>query len=85
MSEAKREKRHCERKYKPINLENDRENYTVKKKTIYKQLDDSKRAHHSSRINQHKTNSKEHFHLTKELMGFNGNIFFHHKLIRKFF
>ena len=32
--EAKREKRRCERKYKKINLESDRQNYIVKCKTI---------------------------------------------------
>ena len=68
------EKRKERRKYKKSNLESDRQNYIVKCKTIYKLLDDSKRAYYSSRINQHKTNSKELFRLTKELMGFNGDI-----------
>ena len=42
------QKRRCENKYKKRDLDNDRRNYIVKCKNIYKLLDDSKRAYCSA-------------------------------------
>ena len=56
------------------NLENHKQNYIVKCKTIFRQLDDSNRSYYSSRTNQHKTNSKQLFRLTKEFIEFNGDV-----------
>ena len=42
--EVKREKICCEKKHKKSNLENERHNYIVKCKTLYKLLGDSKSA-----------------------------------------
>ena len=70
----KREQRRCERKYNR-KLEIDIQISTDKYKTFYKLLSDSKwENYHYYRNKQHKTNSKEPFRLSKDLMGFNRDL-----------
>ena len=69
--------------YRKSKLEIDRQIYTNKCTALYKLLDNSKRAYYSSKIKQHKTDSKELFRLSKDLMGFNGDIALPSHICRK--
>ena len=59
---------------KKSKLASGRQLYTDKCKALCKQLNESKREYYSSRIKQHKTNNRELFRLSKDLIGFNGEI-----------